>query len=55
VAFRDDAVVVTVGEGVNMYEEAMAVAKRLKLTVHEVRPVLGSLDEVFRAVVRGGR
>lgn len=55
VVFRDDAVVVTVGEGVNMYEEAMAVAKRLKLTVHDVRPVLGSLDEVFRMVVRGGR
>jgi len=55
VAFQDDAVVVTVGEGLNMYEEAMAIAKRLKLTVQEVRPILGSLDEVFRAVVRGGR
>lgn len=54
VAFQDETIIVTVGEGVNMYEEAMGLAKVLKVTVHEVRPVLGSLDEVFRAVVRGG-
>jgi len=53
VAFQGDAIVVTVGEGVNMYEEAVKIARRLKMAVDEVRPVLGSLDEVFRRVVRG--
>ena len=55
VAFQDEAIVVTVKDGVNMYEEAVELAKELKVTLHEIRPILGSLDEVFRAVVRSGR
>lgn len=55
VAFQDEAIVVTVKDGVNMYEEAVELAKELKVTLHEIRPALGSLDEVFRAVVRSGR
>lgn len=53
VAFQDEAIVVTVGSGVNMYEEAVEIGKQLKVAIDEVRPVLGSLDEVFRRVVRG--
>ena len=53
VAFQGDAILVTASEGVNMYEKAVELGKRLKVSVDEVRPVLGSLDEVFRRVVRG--
>jgi len=52
VAFQDNAVIVTIKGRVNVYEKTMELAKRVKVTVHEVRPVLGSLDDVFRAVVR---
>ena len=52
VEFRDDAIIATVKGEVNMYEETMELAKCVNVTVHEVRPVLGSLDDVFRAVVR---
>jgi ABC-2 type transport system ATP-binding protein len=53
VSFQGDAIQVTAGEGVNMTEETVELAKQLKVVVSEVRPVLGSLDEVFRRVVRG--
>lgn len=52
VEFQENAIIAAVKGEVNMYEEAMELARRLKVTVHEIRPVLGSLDDVFRAVVR---
>lgn len=52
VEFHEDAVTVTVEGDVNVYEKTMELAKRVNVTVHEVRPALGSLDDVFRAVVR---
>jgi ABC-2 type transport system ATP-binding protein len=52
VEFHGDAVTVTVEGEVNVYEKTMELAKRVNVTVHEVRPALGSLDDVFRAVVR---
>jgi hypothetical protein len=52
VEFHGDAVTVTVEGDVNVYEKTMELAKRVNVTVHEVRPALGSLDDVFRAVVR---
>lgn len=51
VEFQDKAIIATIKGEVNMYEETMELAKCVNVTVHEVRPVLGSLDEVFRAVV----
>jgi ABC-2 type transport system ATP-binding protein len=52
VEFHEDAVTVTVEGDINVYEKTMELAKRVNVTVHEVRPALGSLDDVFRAVVR---
>jgi len=51
VAFKEDAVVATFKADVDVYGEVMRLAKRVKVKVEEVRPVLGSLDEVFRRVV----
>jgi len=51
VAFKGDAVVATFTVGVDVYGEVMRLAKRVKVKVEEVRPVLGSLDEVFRRVL----
>lgn len=55
VTFQAKAVIVTVKGKVNVYEKTMQLAKRAKVKVDEVRPVLGSLDEVFRAVVKPSR
>lgn len=52
VTFQENAIIVTIKAKTNVYEKTMQLAKRAKITVHEVRPVLGSLDEVFRAVVK---
>ena len=52
VAFQDNAIIARIKGEVNMYEKMMELAKRVKVTVHEVRPVLGSLDDVFKAVVK---
>lgn len=51
VAIEDNSIIVTIKGKVNMYEKAIELAKRMNVTVHEVRPFLGSLDEVFRTVV----
>lgn len=51
VAFQDKAIIATIKGKVNVYKKTMQLAKRTKVTVHEIRPVLGSLDKVFRAVV----
>jgi ABC-2 type transport system ATP-binding protein len=51
VAFKEDAVVATFEADVDVYGEVMRLAKRVKVKVEDVRPVLGSLDEVFRRVV----
>jgi len=55
VTFQENAIILATRGDVNVYEKTMEVAKRTKVTVNEVRPVLGSLDEVFRAVVKPGR
>lgn len=52
VEFRENAIIATVKGKVNMYEKTMELAKRVDVVVHEVRPVLGSLEGVFREVVR---
>lgn len=51
VAFKGDAVVATFNVGVDVYSEVIDLAKRVKVRVEEVRPVLGSLDEVLRSVL----
>lgn len=50
-AFKGDAVVATFMVGVDVYGEVMRLAERVKVKVEEVRPVLGSLDEVLRRVL----
>lgn len=50
-AFQDNFIIVTIQGKVNMYEKAIELAKKVNVTVYEVRPFLGSLDEVFRTVV----
>jgi len=54
-AFKENSIILTAKGDVNVYEKTMELAKRTNVTVNEVRPVLGSLDEVFRAVVKSGR
>lgn len=49
---QENSVFVTIKGKVNVYKKTMELAESIKVTIHEVRPVLGSLDEVFRAVVR---
>lgn len=51
VAFKGDAVVATFNAGVDVYREVMRLAEQVKVKVEEVRPVLGSLDEVLRKVL----
>jgi len=51
VAYRGIAVIVTFKASVDVYEEVIRLAKKVQVRVEDVRPVLGSLDEVLRRVL----
>jgi len=51
VAFKGDSIVATFNKDVDVYKEVMTLAKQIEVKIEEVRPVLGSLDEVLRRVM----
>lgn len=51
VAFKGDSIVATFNKDVDVSREVMALAEQVEVEIEEIRPVLGSLDEVLRRVL----